>query len=100
MFPKRTQAILDLCTSGFMFLFLAALLWHGIPEAIESVMRLETRMQVCKPPVYIFKSILAFGVVMFSFQAIATFIRTLAVATGKVAPSDKRGGFIDVGEDH
>ena len=81
-FSTRKRAIIDLCSSFFIFLFLIVLLWQTSKMSWLSLMQLEHSQTLFRPPVYPFKIILAIGIFLFLLQGAANFIRNLYIAFG------------------
>ena len=85
-FSSRGRAILDLCTSGFVFLFLGMLFWQSIPMFLKSFQIGEVSQTPFAPPIYPLKAGLVLGSFLILLQAIAKFIRDIrtVVGTGQV----------------
>jgi len=76
----RKQAIADLATCGFAFLFLSMLLWESGEAAWESIQLAQTSVSPFSPPLYPSKICLAIGVLLILLQLIVKTIRDLRQA--------------------
>jgi len=82
-FSPRGRAIIDLCTCGFVFLFLGMLFWQSIPMFWQSFQIREISQTPFAPPMYPLKACLILGSFLILLQFIAKFIRDIhTVATG------------------
>ncbi len=77
--PRR-QAILDLLTSFFFFLFCSILLWKGAEYAWTSLKLRETTTSAFAPPLYVIKMTIPLGAFLIILQGIAKFVRDLRTA--------------------
>ena len=82
-FSKRTRAIVDLCTSGLMFLFCGVAVWKTCIMAWDSITSLEHAPTIWHPPLYPIKSILALGTFLLLLAAISKFISDLDIVIGE-----------------
>lgn len=84
-FAPKAQAITDLCTSVFLFIFLGVMLWAGWDMGLTSLLRLENSMTQWHPPIYPIKIVVPIAVFLMVLQGVAKFIRdfTTAVGTGE-----------------
>lgn len=86
---ERTKAIVDSCTSVFIFLFLGVLLWQGVKVSLVSFRVAEHSETVYGPLLWPYKVALTVGAFLFLMQGVANFTRSLLVAvTGKRAHSE------------
>lgn len=76
----RGQAILDLLTSFFFFLFCSILLWKGAEYAWTSLKLRETTTSAFAPPLYVIKMTIPVGAFLITLQGIAKFVRDLRTA--------------------
>jgi TRAP-type mannitol/chloroaromatic compound transport system permease small subunit len=76
----RQQAILDLLTSFFFFLFCSILLWKGAEYAWTSLKLRETTTSAFAPPLYVIKMTIPVGAFLIILQGLAKFIRDLRTA--------------------
>jgi TRAP-type mannitol/chloroaromatic compound transport system permease small subunit len=84
IFSPRTQAILDVVTFPFFFVFTAALLWTSADFSWSSIGLRETTGTVANLPVYPFKITLPIATFLLILQALCHFIQDLKHAvTGK-----------------
>jgi TRAP-type mannitol/chloroaromatic compound transport system permease small subunit len=81
-FSTRTKAIIDLCSSSFMFLFLVVLVWQTSKMSLRSIRYLEHSQTIFGPPIYPFKVILSIGIFLFLLQGLSHFLRNLYTAFG------------------
>lgn len=79
----RKQAILDLCSSSFFFLFCGVLLWDGAQYAWTSIQLKETFVSAFAPPLYPIKIAIPLGALLIILQGIAKFIRDLMTAMNR-----------------
>jgi TRAP-type mannitol/chloroaromatic compound transport system permease small subunit len=77
----RIQAIADLGTSLFGFLFLGALLWFSWRGALDSIRAREMFYSALPLPIYYLKTILVVAVFLFLLQLIVTTIRNIQYLT-------------------
>ncbi len=81
----RTQAIVDVVTSLFFFLFMVALFRASWITTVESVVYLEHSPTYWEPPIYPVYIVMTAGIFLIILQALAKLVRDLATAiTGKV----------------
>lgn len=76
----RKQAIMDLLTSFFFFLFCGILLWKGGQYAWTSLKLRETTTSAFAPPLYVIKMTIPVGAFLIILQGIAKFVRDLRTA--------------------
>ena len=76
----RWRAILDVFTSGFVFLFLGVLFWESLNITIDSWRIRETTMTHWKPPYYPLRTTLPVACFLFILQALAKLIRDVLTA--------------------
>jgi len=79
-FSPRGRAIIDLCTCGFVFLFLGMLFWQSIPMFLKSFQIGEVSQTPFAPPIYPLKACLVLGSFLILLQFIAKFIRDIHTA--------------------
>lgn len=80
----RKQAIIDVITYLFFFIFCVAILWHAVPWAWASLMRLEHAFGHWRPPIWPLKVMVPIAVSLLLLQGMARYIRSLYVAiTGR-----------------
>jgi TRAP-type mannitol/chloroaromatic compound transport system permease small subunit len=77
--PLRTRALLDVLTSGFVFLFLGVLFWVSLQRTILSWQIAETTMTHWKPIIYPLRTTLPVGCFLFLMQVVAKLIRDVAI---------------------
>ncbi len=77
----RTQAVIELVTSVFFWLFCGTLLYQGGIMALESVEELETTGTFWDPPMWPIKLVIPISVVLLMLQGVAKFIRDWHMAT-------------------
>ncbi len=81
----RTQAIVDVVTSLFFFLFMVALFGASWITTVESVVYLEHSPTYWEPPIYPVYIVMTAGIFLIILQALAKLVRDFATAiTGKV----------------
>ena len=80
---ERTKAIVDSCTSVFIFLFLGAVLWQGAKVSLTSFQIAEHSETMYGPLIGPYKVVLTIGAFLFLMQGVANFTRSLLVAIGK-----------------
>ncbi len=81
----RTQAIVDVVTSLFFFLFMGALFRASWITTVESVVYLEHSPTYWEPPIYPVYIVMTAGIFLIILQALAKLVRDFATAiTGKV----------------
>ncbi|RLB37717.1 MAG: TRAP transporter small permease [Deltaproteobacteria bacterium] len=88
--PRR-KAIIDLCSSPFVFLFLGILLWQGTKLSLDSALSLEHSQTIFRPPIYPFKILLAIGIFLFFLQGLSDFLRNLCIALRLLEDEDPDG---------
>lgn len=82
----RGQAILDICTVGFVFLYLGVLFWMSLEVTIKSWELKEITMTHWGPPYYPLRTTVPVGCFLFMLQALAKLIRDISTAiSGKEA---------------
>ena len=80
----RARAILDLCTAGFVFLYLGVLFKESLEAAVLSWQVKEITMSTWAPIYYPLRTSLPVACLLFLFQALAKLIRDFHTAiTGK-----------------
>jgi len=83
-FSPKAQAIIELFTSVFFWLFCGTLLYQGGLMALESVGVWETSGTFWDPPVWPIKIVIPLSVILLMLQGVAKFIRDWHfAATGK-----------------
>jgi len=81
----RTQAIADVVTSLFFFLFMVALFRASWITTVEAVVYLEHSPTYWEPPIYPVYIVMTAGIFLIILQGLAKLVRDLATAiTGKV----------------
>jgi len=76
----KKQAILDLLTSVFFFLFIIIITWRLGKAAMDSWLILERSFTPWSPPVYPYKTILVIGSFLLFLQGLSKFILDLDLA--------------------
>jgi len=79
-FTPRTQAIMNVITFFFTFIYLGALVWVGSKYAFESLKIREATGSPWNPPVYPLKICIPLGALLLILQAFANFVRDLTFA--------------------
>lgn len=77
---RRRQAILDVITAGFFFLFIIALLWEGYLGFVESFRIQETVISNWRVVLWPFKLMVPIGAFLVLLQGAAKFSRDLFYA--------------------
>ena len=78
----RWQAIVDLITAPFMFIFIVTLLWQGAKVFWDSFSFLEREVVTTwHAPLYPIKLVIPIGAAFILLQALAKFIRDIIAAT-------------------
>ena len=80
---SRGQAIIDLITSIFLFLFIALLIWTGWRQGWNSLQLKEVSDSAWAPPLYPIKLILPIGAFLLLIQGVAKFITDLSILIGR-----------------
>ena len=83
---RRTQAILDLCTSPFLFTFLGVLIWQAWIFFYDSFSTREVSFTPFGPPVYPAKFTLFLATLLLLLQSIVKFWEDWRIALGKEEP--------------
>lgn len=76
----RKRAIVDICTAGFVFLYLGVLFWESLKVTITAWKIKETTMTHWGPPYYPLRTTVPVGCVLFMLQAVAKLIRDISMA--------------------
>ena len=76
----RGRAILDICTAGFVFLYLGVLFWESLLVTIKAWELKETTMTFWAPPYYPLRTTVPVGCFLFILQALAKLIRDILTA--------------------
>lgn len=79
----RTRAIVDLCTVGFLLVYLGFLLYGGISSTRYALEYTETSYSAWSPQMAPIKVIMCIGVLLMLLQVLATFFKDLATARGE-----------------
>jgi len=80
----RTKAIVDICTCGLYFIFMAFLVYQTIISCIDSWTFNERMASVFAMPLYYVKTIIPIGAILIMLQAISKLIHDIiTVVTGK-----------------
>ena len=79
LLPRRTQAIMDVITSGLVFLTLFTLLIFSTQEAWSAFLIRERSNSVWAPPTYPLKAVIPLGILLFLLQGVAHFLRNILV---------------------
>jgi TRAP-type mannitol/chloroaromatic compound transport system permease small subunit len=87
---EKTKAVLDLCTSPILFLFLTVFIWMAYEVAGDSIGYNESS-DMAGIPTYPVRILVVVGAVLIFLQALAKFIRDLMKVTGRrlLPPSEK-----------
>jgi TRAP-type mannitol/chloroaromatic compound transport system permease small subunit len=80
---RRTQAIVDLCTSPFFFAFVGVLTWQAMRFFYRSFSIREHSITVFGPPMYPVKFMLVLVALLLLLQGVAKFIQDFQIALGK-----------------
>lgn len=81
---RRKQAIMDLWTAFFFFLFCGILLWRSAGFSWDSILSQEKSSSTWGPVLWPIKTAVFIGAILIFLQGIAEFIRNLYIAiTGK-----------------
>jgi len=80
-FSPKVQAILDLVTAIFFFLFCGVLVWKGWLMGWESLTSLERSASAFAPPLFPIKLVIPIGAGLLVLQGLAKFIRDLLIVT-------------------
>ena len=78
--PLRTQAIVDIVTSTFFFIFVGVLLWKGADMAWTSIQQLERSQSYFRPFVYPTKVSVPIAAFLILLQGVAKLIRDIVFA--------------------
>ena len=81
-FSRRNQAIIDLFTSGFFFLFIISLLIEAGRRTWLSILALEVSPSVWRPPIWPVKILVVVAALLLFLQGTAKFIRDLYTVRG------------------
>lgn len=81
-FSPRGRAVFDLCTSGFVFLFLGMLFWQSVQMFLKSFQIGEVSQTPFAPPLYPLKASLVLGSFLILLQFIVKFIRDIHTVVG------------------
>jgi len=81
-FPLRIQAMFDIFTSVFFFLFIIPFLWHGGVVAWDSIVGLERTQSPWAPYTFPILAILPIAGILMLLQALAIFIRNVKKVIG------------------
>jgi len=76
----RRRAIVDICTAGFVFLYLGVLFWESLKVTITAWQIKETTMTYWAPPYYPLRTMVPVGCFLFMLQALAKLIRDIITA--------------------
>jgi len=78
--PPRTQAIVDIVTSTFFFVFVGVFLWKGAEMAWMSIQHLEHSQSYFRPVVYPTKLSIPIAAFLILLQGVAKLIRDITLA--------------------
>lgn len=84
--PRRGQAIVDMITSIFFFIFTGAMLWTGTQFAADSISVWEVSFTEWAVHYWVVKLAIPLGAALILLQGIADLLRNLAVITGWDVP--------------
>ena len=79
----RKRAIVDLCTVGFLLVYLGFLLYGGISSTLYALEYRETSYSAWSPQMAPIKVVMCIGVLLMLLQVLATFFKDLATARGE-----------------
>lgn len=79
-FSARGKAIIDICTVGFVFLYLGVLFWTSLEATIKAWQIKETTMTYWAPPYYPLRTTVPVGCFLFMLQVLAKLIRDILTA--------------------
>ncbi len=80
---KKTQAKVDIFTSGFLIFYLVVLLYGAISSTVYAIEYGQRNYSTWGPPMAPIKIIMTIGILLMLLQAIATFFKDLAKVRGK-----------------
>ena len=79
----RGQAIMDICTFIFFLIFVLAMVWSGLDDALMSLSFNERTESIWGPPIWPYKMIMVFGALLLLLQGIAQLIRNIRIVAGR-----------------
>jgi TRAP-type mannitol/chloroaromatic compound transport system permease small subunit len=80
--PRR-QALMDICTFVFFFIFILAVVWTGWQDTVFSYSFQERTQTVWGPVIWPYKFILVFAALLMLLQGVAQLIRNIMIVTGR-----------------
>ena len=80
---EKTQAKVDIFTSGFLIFYLGVLLYGAISSTAYAIQYGQRNYSTWGPPMAPIKIIMTIGILLMLLQAIATFFKDLAKVRGK-----------------
>lgn len=80
---EKTQAKVDIFTSGFLIFYLVVLLYGAISSTVYAIEYGQRNYSTWGPPMAPIKIIMTIGILLMLLQAIATFFKDLAKVRGK-----------------
>ncbi len=80
---EKTQAKVDIFTSGFLIFYLGVLLYGAISSTVYAIEYGQRNYSTWGPPMAPIKIIMTIGILLMLLQAIATFFKDLAKVRGK-----------------
>ena len=80
---KKTRARMDAFTSLFVIFFLCVLLYGGISSTLYAIEYGETSRSIWSPKMWPVKVVMDIGIFLTLLQAIASFFKNIADATGR-----------------
>ncbi len=80
---EKTQAKVDIFTSGFLIFYLVVLLYGAISSTAYAIQYGQRNYSTWGPPMAPIKIIMTIGILLMLLQAIATFFKDLAKVRGK-----------------
>jgi len=79
----RGQAIMDICTFVFFFVFIGAMVWSGWQDSIISFNFNERTESIWGPAIWPYKFVLVFAAMLLLLQGIAQLIRNILTVAGR-----------------
>ena len=76
----KARAIMDICTSWLVFLYLGVLFWMSLEATIQAWQLKETTMSYWAPPYYPLRTTVPVACALFILQALAKLIRDIFTA--------------------
>lgn len=80
LFPSRSRAVIDICTSTLFFIFVIALLYFGSSLAYESISFWERSQSAWDPPIWPVKLMIPVGATLLLLQGIVKLMQDILTA--------------------